>query len=385
MVQARKNRSGWGVSEDGGLMFEGSLGDLKKMLSSSKNRLPKGMPDLKKTLAAVQLGDEPMQELDLKSLMSGRGSSLQTVLDATPNASHQLRTEAEAQAALAAFEAAAAAAEAAQRQLMLNSSSSSSSAIAQVLAADHRLHLVAEAYTELQWLHHMAVQQKLQQYGSTAASLPGFAYACLAEAAGQEINKKPGDSISLHELLFMSSPFSSAYQSKITDHILNRIHQFVFGESLASTQAEGTSSSSSSPLQLLAEDLLDLLTRSTAAATAAAGQDVSEQQQQQQLPSDLRLLVLPDLATLLLQSLDSATASGSSSSSSSSSSAAGVSQHFVAALLQQGSAPPAAGSMPLLIKQQLVDFVAALGNKRWAPVQSSRDVDDRLPWKLHCC
>jgi hypothetical protein len=369
-VQARKKRSDeWEVlraAEEAHRLFQQSFPDISisELKVPMKNAESASASELLKALdphGSMSGLTDSMSDLKLKlagggdareSRLSASASRLLNLLrlralqEATPNASHQLLSEAEAQAALAASEAAAAAAEAAQRQLMLNSSSSSS-AIAQVLAADPKLYRIAEAYTELQWLHHMAVQQKLQQYGSTAASLPGFAYACLAEAAGKGNNKKPGGSISLYELVSLSKHSADALQSKM--------HTFMFGEPPALTQDKGISSPSS-PLQLLAEDLLLLLNDS---AVAAAGLGVAkQQQQQQQLLSDLRLLVLPDLSTLLMQSLNSASTSGSSSS------AAGVTQQLVAALLQQGCQPPAAGSMPLLIEQQLDDFVAALAGKR---------------------
>jgi hypothetical protein len=120
------------------------------------------------------------------------------------NAYHRLPDEAGAQAAVAAFMEAAAAAEVAQKQLLQDSRSSSW--FAELLADQSQLFKVAEAYSELQRLHHMAIQQKLQQYGSTAATLPGFVKACLAEAAEDKflpaagLDALDGDRLSLHTL-----------------------------------------------------------------------------------------------------------------------------------------------------------------------------------------
>jgi hypothetical protein len=120
-------------------------------------------------------------------------------------ASHQLPSAPEANTALAAFMKAAAAAEAAQQQLLQNSSSP----LAKLVAEDTKLLRIAEAYSEVQRLHHMAIQQKLQQYGSTAATLPGFVYACAAETAGKARKKSPGNTIDLGELCSLGRQLSA--------------------------------------------------------------------------------------------------------------------------------------------------------------------------------
>jgi hypothetical protein len=273
---------------------------------------------------------------------------------------------------------------------------SSSSPIAQLLAADPQLYLVAEAYTELQWLHHMAVQQKLQQYGSTAATLPGFVYACLAEVHRKSSSKEPGDSINLHELLRLAGRPADGAMGKAQDMFLQMLGRSVGAEGV-SIQSAG-SSSSSSPLQLLTEDVLELLASSTVAAVAPDG----AQQQQQLLLSDLRLLVLPDLATLLLDSLDPAAAAAGgclprtarqgvqsgppvAAAGQQSSSSSSVSEQLVASLLQQGFHAPALGSTPLLIEQPLDDLLAALGGVRWVAAADSCLVHSPSARVGHCC
>jgi hypothetical protein len=114
---------------------------------------------------------------------------------------HLLPSEADGQAAIAAFSAAAAAADAAQQQLL---SGSSSNPLSELLAADEQLRSVAEAYSTVQSLHHEAVLQKLQQYGPSAASLPGFAYACASEALGMELTAQGGEEIRLESLQDLS-------------------------------------------------------------------------------------------------------------------------------------------------------------------------------------
>jgi hypothetical protein len=297
-------------------------------------------------------------------------------------ASHQLPSAPEAEAALAAFMKAAAAAEAAQQQLLQDSSSP----LAKLLAEDIKLLRIAEAYSEVQRLHHMAIQQKLQQYGSTAATLPGFVYACAAEAAGKARKKAPEDTIDLGELCSLGRQLSTL-QGANTTSSSNR------------SSSSSNMGSSEASMQLLAKDLLCLST----CGTGAALMDTSRQ-----LLSDLRLLVLPDLATLLLESLDPAAAAATcpdlpttarqdvgwvhteeevsleggtrrginagfctvdkhsnNSSSSSRSSASVINQQLVASLLQQGLAPSAPGSTPLLLEQQeLTRIVDALGGMR---------------------
>jgi hypothetical protein len=157
----------------------------------------------------------------------------------------------------------------------------------------------------------------------------------------------------------------------------------------ADAEDEATSSSSSSSsrksLQLLLLDLL-LMVESGLLATKA------DDSKERQMLSDLRLLVLPDMATLLLESLDPAAAAAagclptaarqavqwtvagdvpalphglnSSSSSCSGGGVAGVSEQLVVSLLQQGLVPPAPGSTPQPIQQPLDSFVAALGGIR---------------------
>jgi hypothetical protein len=305
-----------------------------------------------------------MKALEAVEEMAG----FQRLQRAIPDAFHQLPTEAEAQAALAAFDAAVAAAEAAQQQLMRDSSSgSSSSPLAQLLAADSQLFKVAEAYTELLWLHHMAIQQKLQQYGPTAATLPGFVYACMAEAQRRANTKQPGDSIELSELDSMRGLGSEQYKP-----LLNMLKGDLPGGPDAVLDLLG--SSSSSPLKLLVGDLFEML---ASGLLTVPGSDGAEQLLL--LLSDLRLLVLPDLSTLLLESLDPAAPAAAGQLPSTarqadqamptgqptcSSSASGVSEQLVASLLQQGLARPAPGSTPLRIEQPLDDFLAALGGMR---------------------
>jgi hypothetical protein len=297
-------------------------------------------------------------------------SMFQAAQQAGAKACHQLPSEAEAQAALAAFDAAVAAAEAAQEQLMHDSSSSggssSSSPLAQLLAADPQLFKVAEAYSELQWLHHMAIQQKLQQYGNTAATLPGFAYACAAEARSKESTKRPGDQIKLQELYVVSGRGVKERLEQL---------QHMLGDALPAT--DRGIGNSSSPLELLGRDLVEML---ASGVTAEPAVDDTEQQQEQQLLSDLRLLVLPDLGTLLLQSFNPAAAAAAADQLPTKArqpvqsapaeqhrcneSAAGISEQLVVLLLQQGLVPPAPGSTPQPIQQSLDSFVAALGSMR---------------------
>jgi hypothetical protein len=249
-----------------------------------------------------------------------------------------------------------------------SSSSSSSSPLAQLLAADPQLFKVAEAYTELQWLHHMAIQKKLQQYGPIAATLPGFAYACAAQAQGQANTKQPGDSIELSELYTLCA--SSREHADAWG--LGPLNSELGGLGAVEDPRGDSSSSSSSPLALFARDLYEML---ASGLVAVPGSDNEEQQQEQQLLSDLRLLVLPDLGTLLLESLDpagnqlpstarQAVQSTPTGQPASSRSAIAVSEQLVASLLQHGLAPPAPGSTPLRIEQPLHDFVAALGGMR---------------------
>jgi hypothetical protein len=113
-------------------------------------------------------------------------------------ASHQLPSESEARAALASFMEAAAAAEAAQLQLLEGSSTAEcSSPLAQLLAKDGKLLRIAEAYSKVQRLHHKAIQQKLQQYGSEAAAVRQYSCntarfcACLL-GRGSRASKREG-------------------------------------------------------------------------------------------------------------------------------------------------------------------------------------------------
>jgi hypothetical protein len=357
MVQARKQQGGKGNER---LSADRLLKELKSIV---------GGGELAKATLKVAIDGLEIPVADLPfpaSLLSG--GAFEGLQPAIPKACHQLPSEAEAHAALAAFDAAVAAAEAAQEQLMRDSSSgssSSSSPLAQLLAADPQLFKVAEAYTELQWLHHMAIQEKLQQYGPIAATLPGFAYACVAQAQGQANTKQPGDSIGLLELYSMSGS-----ASKRLDKLLNMFNDSLPGgpAALKDLFSDSSSNDSSSPLMLLAGDLFEML-----ASDLETVPDNAEQQQQQQLLSDLRLLVLPDLGTLLLESLDPAAAAAGGQLPStarqdaqptSSTSDSDVSGQLVALLLQQGLAPPAPGSTPFRIEQPLDDFVAALGGMR---------------------
>jgi hypothetical protein len=118
-------------------------------------------------------------------------------------------------------------------------------------------------YGIVQSLHHKAVLQKLQQYGPSAASLPGFAYACANEALGNEWTAQPGATIRLISL-----------------QALNKLIHAM----------QAVSDSAQKALKLIA---LDLSTACSCGSGTA-------------LLDDLLLIVLPDLRTLLLECISPA-------------------------------------------------------------------------------
>lgn len=294
---------------------------------------------------------------------------LQPPSSASDEPTHTLPDDDSAKAARAAFESAAAAAEA-QQQLLL----SSGSPLAQLMDQHSKLHTIFETYSTVQSLHHEAIRQLLYQYGSTAASLPGLTYACLVHAVQQlnpgkqdmpaHISKRSGDSITYNEL-------SSLFEQMVAttpDH------------------------SSELPLSLFAEALY---------LTTTSGMLIPDSSSTQlQLLSDLRLLVLPDVMTLLLESLHPGAAAATghlpsdqrqhvcwkaeqqghdgqvqvtpveafqdlqhSSQHHAALNRSIPSEQLVLQLLQQGLRRPTAADVPLRI-EDVASFVAALGGMR---------------------
>uniref|UniRef100_A0A383W442 Uncharacterized protein n=1 Tax=Tetradesmus obliquus TaxID=3088 RepID=A0A383W442_TETOB len=191
---------------------------------------------------------------------------------------HTLPSEADGQAAVAPFSAAAAAAEAAQQQLL---SGTQSSPLSELLTADAQLREIAQVYATVQSLHHKALLRKLQKYGPCAASLPGFAYACVAEALGMQWAAQPGAKVDLGDL-----------------HDLTRYAKEKFSSS--------GSNIFQSALAGVASDLLQACSR----GQGGGGQPPA-------LREGVQLLVLPDLRTLLLECVS-------------------ILEQLVAQLLQQG-------------------------------------------------
>jgi hypothetical protein len=177
--------------------------------------------------------------------------------------------------------AAAAAAEAAQQQLL---SGTQSSPLSSLLAADAQLRTIAQVYGTVQSLHHKAVLQKLQQYGPCDASLAGFAYAFAAEALGKQWTAQPGAVITTQKLKAAARSLQDCIGSvKVRTKVM-------------------PADSVTTALELMAIDLLKAC--NCGPGNPSAGDAT--------LLDDLCLLVLPDLGTLLLESLNPAAAAAAS-------------------------------------------------------------------------
>lgn len=194
------------------------------------------------------------------------------------SASHMLPEEPLASVLVQEFKQAAAAAEARQAQLLGNSTS----AFGQLLGSTTRLAGLAQLYSLIQTQHHKAVQQKLQQYGSISATLPGFAYAVLSEAAGQPMTRVPGDQVQLADLF--------------------RIFKKISGPTIPEKIPKVPQ-----PLVQLAKDLVYTVS-SGGFSSEGLGKADDVQPPAAVLLDDLKLLVLPDILTLLLDSLSPAAA-----------------------------------------------------------------------------
>lgn len=190
------------------------------------------------------------------------------VLGATSN----MLNEPQAQQAMQDFITAGAAAEAAQEQLAAGAGTIEV-AFQQLLANEPIFRQLVEVYSTVRQLHHRAVLQELEQYGTVAATLPGFAYACLCEAVGQPCSKAPEDSVTFKEL--------------------KKLHDMLplVRDPLKPPQS----------LVQLAQDLF-------AAVSCGSCSHSSSAKPQLALLDDVKQLVLPDLLTLLLDSLAPAAA-----------------------------------------------------------------------------
>jgi hypothetical protein len=238
---------------------------------------------------------------------------------------HILPSEADGQAAIAAFSAAAAAAEAAQQQLL---SGSSSNPLSELLAADEQLRSVSDAYSTVQSLHHEAVLQKLQQYGPSAASLPGFAYACASEALGDEWAAQPNEEVWLVDLhavrilLERQQPSSNSTQAALISMALDLIKACSCGSGRLLLD---------DLLLLVLPDLRTLLLEciSPAAVEAAAGAHLPSVARQQLEWVDLAASSAGDLGSARLETAYFPPLSQGSWDGS-------ISEQLVADLLQQG-------------------------------------------------
>lgn len=170
------------------------------------------------------------------------------------------------------FTQAAAAAEASQAQLLQRKQSH----LGHLFNKFPRLEAMAQVYSQVQKLHHQAIQQKLQQYGSIAATLPGFASAVLSEAAGQHALLKPGDTLQIADFLKLLTKLAPK-----------------------EPVVEQGPSAAPQPLAQLARDLAQSIDCGSFTGPATAERSTNPGAQL----DDIRLLVLPDLLTLLLDSL----------------------------------------------------------------------------------
>jgi hypothetical protein len=201
-----------------------------------------------------------------------------------------------------------------------------SNPLSALLAADEQLRSVAEAYSTVQSLHHEAVRQKLQQYGPSAASLPGFAYACASEALGNERAAQPGDKIQLESLQDLRRSLN---------------------------QQQAKSNSTQAALVSMASDLIR-------ACSCGSGRVLLD---------DLLLLVLPDLRTLLLECISPAAVEA----------AAGAHLPSVARQQLEWAGPSAfAGKPDSAVANSLFIFAPAVAKGSWGGSISEQLVADLL-------